>query len=120
MGHLPAIGVFYRYAHGRHKVGDLTEPDSWALGVITLNNPCYLKTDCCECFGISLFFEFDEIVNARKFVPFAKNKSIAKVELTGVMGRILNTPSKIGDSHFDWWATPLGLVPVAEIIVGKL
>ena len=120
-GHEPADGTFFRLADPRHDPGEATEADSWILPV---NNPtsrqCFGQTDRCGCFGHSLFADVEVLHRARKTLRWARKKSIARVKLTPDMGRILESHSPVGSTHYDWWPTPLSLVPDAEVLEAQL
>jgi hypothetical protein len=111
-GHQASEGTFYRLAEPRHQPGDKTGLESWVLPV---NNPkskaCFGQKACCSCFGFSLFGSVEVLHDARKILRWARKKSIARVDLLPSMGRILETHSDVGPTHFDWWPSPSDLVP---------
>ena len=119
-GHEAAVGTFYRLAEPHHQPGEKTGPESWVLPVnFPKSKQCFGQVDRCGCYGHSLFGDVQVLHDARQILRWARKKSIARVELQPTMGRILETHSDVGPTHFDWWPTPLDLVPDAEVIEGQ-
>lgn len=80
----------------------------------------YQKVDVCEAYAHSLFDAFETLVDARKYVPWTRDRTISKVVLTEGAGRLLKTPSTIGSGHHAWWADPLNYIPWALVVEGAL
>lgn len=116
VGHLPAEGTFYRLSRPSAKLGETLVSTDWVLPVDTKKSDCYQNYGVCECYAFSIFAELEHLLEARKFVGWAKKKSIARLDLTPDMGVVLKTPSDVGESHHDWWPTEGHEAPPAVVV----
>lgn len=114
-GHADSDGTFYRLCEPRHDVGEPTAKGSWRKPY-KMKGPHFGRTDECGAHAYSLFQDLEVLRAARDLNPWAASKAIAEVELTPGMGRILETPSEVAEGHWDWWPTPIDLVPAAVVI----
>jgi hypothetical protein len=89
------------------------------LPLFTKKSEAFHQYDMCMAYSFSMFADLDVLLKARDSVPFVRRKSIARVELTSGMGRILETESPIGPTHHDWWPSEENLVPHAEVVEGR-
>ena len=118
-GHIEPQGTFYRLAAPRHQPGDPTEDDSWVPPLHTRTSELYESKDACEAFAFSLFDNLQVLLDARDHTPWARRKSIARVDLAPGMGGLVPSESDVGQGHYDWWPEPPDFVPVAETVEAR-
>lgn len=100
-GHIPANGTFYRLTWPSAKLGDVLPKEAWVLPIDTKTSDSYQRYDQCEAYAFSICAEIDDLINARRLIPWARKKSISRLDLTPDMGVVLKTPSPVGDSHHE-------------------
>lgn len=74
----------------------------------------------CDAHAHSVFADLSELMKARIFVPWTRRKTISRVALSPDMGVVASSPNALGESHHDWWPSPLALVPEAIVVEGSL
>lgn len=115
----PAAGKFFRLVSGSLSVGDEPGSEDWVIPAKKRKGECVGRFDCCECYSHSLFLDVNDLINACETTPWARKKAIAEVVLEPSYGVVVKTSSSVGDSHHDWWASPLDLVPSSRVMSAK-
>lgn len=113
-----AGGSFYRLVAGSLTVGEASGSNDWILPYNKTKGECAGKPEVCECHAHSLIADLDHVRLARELVPWVAKKGIARVDLDASMGRILECPTAVFPSHYEWWPTPASLVPHSEVVEG--
>ncbi|RUT00422.1 hypothetical protein DSM106972_075500 [Dulcicalothrix desertica PCC 7102] len=94
-----ASGEFYRYIKNQKPCPE--DFLSWRE-----ENPekeCPKGTSECQACGVSIYLSLDDAKKLSRRVAYFRNKKIAKGTLSDELGRIKNTPSNVGKSHYTWW-----------------
>ncbi len=115
-GHFEALGTFYRFSAPSLTVGAVVPESHWCLPIHVKKSEGYQQWSRCDAYAYSIFDSVDPLLEARRFLAWAKAKSICQINLVSAMGRLLETPSVVGPGHHDWYPQPLGLAPNAVVI----
>lgn len=113
-----AGGAFYRLVGRSLALGEAPGANDWILPHKKRKGECAGQTQVCECHAHSLIADLDHVRLAWKLVPWVRKKAVARVDLDGSMGRILQWPTDVFPSHYEWWPTPATLVPRCEVVEG--
>lgn len=115
----PPSGAFFRLAKPSAAIGAALERQDWVLPLDTRTSDVYQKHDVCGAYAYSVFADLGDLQRARESVPWTRKKSIVRVDLSPDMGRALQTPSPLGETHHDWWPNDYESLPPTEVIEGR-
>lgn len=101
----PVEGTFYRLAEPHLSIGSTTAKGSWRKPH-KVKGPHFQRVDLCAAHAFSIFKSLEAIQEARKISPWAAKKSLASVDISSDMGNVVETPSDVADTHYDWWSSP--------------
>lgn len=112
-------GVYYRLGEGTLQPGDSPGPTSWLKPCETRSGKYYKQFEACDAYGLSMFASLSDLNHARDLNPLMARKSVAEFRIEQDQGRVVHSPSADGESHHDWWSSPLEFSPSAIIIESK-
>lgn len=118
-GHVDGEGDFYRLTNAGLAVGDCPPAADWTLPIDKRASEAYQRTDRCDAYAHSIFTDIEVLRNARRALGWARRKTISRVTLSPGTGRLIESPSDLGDGHRDWWPDPLDYIPPCVVVEAR-
>lgn len=113
-------GTFFLLARPIHKSGDPLGDGDWVLPWQRQKGGARGRTELCQAWAYSMFDDVAPLHEMREIQAWARNKSIAQVELSESDGSLLATPSSIGHGHHSFWPrvrSAAGRAQIAGVVI---